>query len=188
MADKVVCMNHGHVDQVGTPQELYFKPQTKFVASFIGTSNFFSADEAQALFGAAAQGSQAVPQTGSVFMVRPEELGLQRRDASGAVIEDITFLGKVSQARSPGAAAASWARCAAPKISIPATRSHSPSIRRAGDGWRHDGGIGSTARPDDGRDLSSAWPAQRAFGQSRLRSDRERLCRPSPCCEPEPSA
>ena len=98
MADKVVCMNHGHVEQIGTPQELYFEPSTKFVASFIGTSNFFSVDEARELFGPEAMGS-ARPPAGDLFMVRPEELGLQRREGAEAVIEDITFLGKVSQAR-----------------------------------------------------------------------------------------
>src|SRR5438045_757008 len=34
---RVVSMNHGRIEQIGTPKELYHKPATKFVASFIGS-------------------------------------------------------------------------------------------------------------------------------------------------------
>ncbi|MEQ1689375.1 MAG: sn-glycerol-3-phosphate ABC transporter ATP-binding protein UgpC [Sphingopyxis sp.] len=37
LADRVVVMNHGVIEQVGTPQELYHNPKTRFVASFIGS-------------------------------------------------------------------------------------------------------------------------------------------------------
>jgi multiple sugar transport system ATP-binding protein len=37
LADRVVVMNHGIIEQVGTPQELYHNPQTRFVAGFIGS-------------------------------------------------------------------------------------------------------------------------------------------------------
>ncbi len=37
LADRVVVMNHGVIEQVGTPQELYHKPTTRFVAGFIGS-------------------------------------------------------------------------------------------------------------------------------------------------------
>jgi len=37
LADRVVVMNHGKIEQIGTPNELYHKPATKFVASFIGS-------------------------------------------------------------------------------------------------------------------------------------------------------
>ncbi len=36
-ADRVVVMNHGKIEQIGTPNELYHKPATRFVASFIGS-------------------------------------------------------------------------------------------------------------------------------------------------------
>jgi multiple sugar transport system ATP-binding protein len=43
LADRVVVMNHGSIEQVGAPQELYHKPETRFVAGFIGSPamNFF---------------------------------------------------------------------------------------------------------------------------------------------------
>ncbi len=40
MADRVVVMNHGVIDQVGTPEEIYGSPATSFVADFIGSMNF----------------------------------------------------------------------------------------------------------------------------------------------------
>ena len=45
LADRIVCMSMGHVQQVGTPLELYDAPANRFVASFIGLPpmNFFNA-------------------------------------------------------------------------------------------------------------------------------------------------
>ena len=41
MADRIVVMNHGVIEQVGTPEEIYSKPASPFVAQFVGTMNFF---------------------------------------------------------------------------------------------------------------------------------------------------
>lgn len=43
MADRVVVMNQGVIEQVGTPSEIYSDPATSFVADFIGTMNFLNA-------------------------------------------------------------------------------------------------------------------------------------------------
>ena len=40
MADRIVVMNQGVVEQVGTPQEIYRRPESAFVADFVGTMNF----------------------------------------------------------------------------------------------------------------------------------------------------
>ena len=48
MADRIVVMNQGIIEQVGTPEQIYAQPATEFVAEFIGTMNFVSA---QALAG-----------------------------------------------------------------------------------------------------------------------------------------
>ncbi|MGB9396645.1 MAG: TOBE domain-containing protein, partial [Pseudolabrys sp.] len=37
LADRVVVMNYGRIEQIGTPQELYHHPRTRFVAGFIGS-------------------------------------------------------------------------------------------------------------------------------------------------------
>ncbi|MDX1608589.1 MAG: ABC transporter ATP-binding protein [Halofilum sp. (in: g-proteobacteria)] len=39
MSDKVVVMNHGRIEQQGTPEEVYNRPNTEFVADFLGHSN-----------------------------------------------------------------------------------------------------------------------------------------------------
>jgi iron(III) transport system ATP-binding protein len=41
IADRIVVMNVGVVDQIGTPQQIYDDPATRFVADFIGSMNFF---------------------------------------------------------------------------------------------------------------------------------------------------
>jgi len=39
MSDRICLMNHGKIEQLGTPSELYFRPRTLFVADFLGESN-----------------------------------------------------------------------------------------------------------------------------------------------------
>lgn len=41
MSDRIAVMNGGVIEQVGTPQEVYFSPKTQFVAEFIGETNVF---------------------------------------------------------------------------------------------------------------------------------------------------
>jgi len=40
ISDKIIVMNKGKIEQIGTPQEIYQRPATKFVADFIGVANF----------------------------------------------------------------------------------------------------------------------------------------------------
>lgn len=49
MADKIVVLNAGFIEQVGSPMELYLKPKNKFVAGFIGSPkmNFIGGEKAQ---------------------------------------------------------------------------------------------------------------------------------------------
>lgn len=47
MADKIVVMNHGKIEQVGTPSEIYLEPATHFVANFVGSMNFLPAQLGQ---------------------------------------------------------------------------------------------------------------------------------------------
>ena len=43
LSDRIAVMNNGVIEQIGTPAEIYENPRTKFVASFIGDTNFFNA-------------------------------------------------------------------------------------------------------------------------------------------------
>lgn len=42
MADKIAVMNHGRIEQIGAPEELYESPKTAFVANFLGSSNLLA--------------------------------------------------------------------------------------------------------------------------------------------------
>ncbi len=44
LSDRIAVMNQGKIEQVGTPQQIYERPQTSFVADFIGDTNLFSGD------------------------------------------------------------------------------------------------------------------------------------------------
>lgn len=53
MSDRVAVFNAGHIVQVGTPEEVYERPQTRFVAEFVGGSNVFEPAVAAQLGGPA---------------------------------------------------------------------------------------------------------------------------------------
>lgn len=44
MSDSIAVMNNGRVEQIGSPREIYDKPDTRFVANFIGETNFLEGD------------------------------------------------------------------------------------------------------------------------------------------------
>lgn len=44
MADRVVIMSRGKIEQIGTPQQIYRAPRSRFVADFLGSSNIFSGE------------------------------------------------------------------------------------------------------------------------------------------------
>ena len=75
MGDRIAVMNAGRVEQVGTPTEIYHRPVSRFVADFIGESNFLDAALVPAhLAGGARQGT---------LMVRPEALQIERETPGG---------------------------------------------------------------------------------------------------------
>jgi len=43
ISDKIIIMSNGRVEQIGTPQEVYYQPNSRFVADFIGEANFLDA-------------------------------------------------------------------------------------------------------------------------------------------------
>ena len=81
MSDRIVVMNSGQVEQIGTPREIYAQPATLFSATFVGENNIFSRD-------------------GRLFAVRPEKLKALRGGEgaepkrSGELL-DVLYLGGV---------------------------------------------------------------------------------------------
>src|SRR6266513_2332598 len=43
LSDRIAVLSHGHIEQIGTPDEIYERPATSFVAEFIGSSNLLTA-------------------------------------------------------------------------------------------------------------------------------------------------
>ncbi|UCF96874.1 MAG: ABC transporter ATP-binding protein [Spirochaetaceae bacterium] len=101
LSDRVVVMESGVIQQIGTPREIYQQPANQFVADFIGTANFLEVEIKQGevflVGGPSHPLSIAGPQgaKGRVrLMVRPEEVQLNRREgALEARIEQKMFLG-----------------------------------------------------------------------------------------------
>jgi len=108
LADRVVVMNGGRIDQIGTPHELYHTPRTKFVAGFIGSPamNFLACRLVEAAGGGlsvllsdqlsfavpAARTARYRPYAGKelILGLRPEHITEARPYANGADVQDFT--------------------------------------------------------------------------------------------------
>jgi len=74
LSDRIAVFNNGRIEQIGAPREVYERPQTTFVANFLGLSNFIDAVHAERLTG--------VP---TALNIRPERVRLvDARTAPGA--------------------------------------------------------------------------------------------------------
>jgi putative spermidine/putrescine transport system ATP-binding protein len=90
MSDRLAVFNLGCIEQVGSPADVYERPETPFVAGFVGTSNLLRDEVARAIIGA-----------DGLFTIRPEKIRLAEPEASvGAeegsaegTIRDIVYLG-----------------------------------------------------------------------------------------------
>jgi len=105
MADRIVVMNQGVIEQVGTPTEVYRKPASAFVADFVGTTNFLPAIVAgpgHVRFGeinlACELDIQFGPGKDVTLAIRPEDVVVRNIAASTpntftARVAEIEFLG-----------------------------------------------------------------------------------------------
>jgi spermidine/putrescine transport system ATP-binding protein len=108
MADRIVIMNGGHIEQVGTPTELYESPRTAFVAGFLGVSNLLDGEVLGEGTVKLSDGTivrvppEALKRTGAVQIgVRPEKLriganGDQGNSLAGVVTES-AYIGVSTQ-------------------------------------------------------------------------------------------
>jgi putative spermidine/putrescine transport system ATP-binding protein len=106
ISDRIVVMNGGVADQVGTPYEIYNRPTTRFVAQFVGTLNTFDVqvDGGQVrLGGQVLHLPEVVDGPTPVIALRPEALRLGRLEGADAVlparIEEVHFMGSVIRLR-----------------------------------------------------------------------------------------
>ena len=105
MADRVVVMNRGTVEQVGTPTEIYYSPRTPFVANFVGKMNFMPAtlrDETKLRVGGTgfslppprdAPADRHTLDGDVLACVRPEHIRKVQSDGLQATVSHVEFLG-----------------------------------------------------------------------------------------------
>lgn len=95
LSDRVAVFNEGIVEQVGTPEDLYERPGSRFVASFLGNTNLVEGELARQLTGSDA-----------LLSIRPERIHVRNindpLEAGGvssveAVIEEIVYTGPATR-------------------------------------------------------------------------------------------
>ncbi len=87
VADRVVLMNQGRIEQVGTPEDLYLRPASPFVYQFLGTVNVFHGRIRDGRF---------VPAADAAAYVRPHEVAVARTAFEGAqpgTVRKVSFAG-----------------------------------------------------------------------------------------------
>jgi len=121
MADQVVLLNQGRVEQAGTPRELYARPATTFAARFIGTPpmNLIALEADGRIAGSdVASGVQAA-QLG----VRPEAITLAA-DGMPAVVQSVEYLGADLVLRCAVGSEVLLVRAAGGHVATPGERVH----------------------------------------------------------------
>lgn len=111
LSDRIAVFNHGRIEQIGSGQELYDNPATKFVASFIGDSDFLDCEiieikdsKAKIKFPSGEIvddiniHKSATEGTSAELMLRPERISLKKEHTGSTIkldveIDDVTFLG-----------------------------------------------------------------------------------------------
>ena len=108
MSDRVVLLNRGRVEQIGTPEELYDDPVTRFAAEFIGETNLVEGvvaaaagatvtvdTEAGARYEAFAPGQSLGAGDRVYVMIRPERIDLVSEPPAGGVATPVTIAKRV---------------------------------------------------------------------------------------------
>jgi spermidine/putrescine transport system ATP-binding protein len=105
MSDRIAVMSRGRVEQIGTPEEIYGRPASVFVAGFIGSANLLPGSAVDATSVQLDAGARvAVPSTGGAntgdpvtVMIRPERLNATNTPVEGrsvaGTINDVIFEG-----------------------------------------------------------------------------------------------
>ncbi|MCF3129393.1 ABC transporter ATP-binding protein [Streptomyces olivochromogenes] len=86
MSDRIAVFHQGRIEQVGTPAEIYERPASAFVASFVGTSNLLTGESAQRVVG-----------TAGTYSIRPEKIRVLKESAVADEPEHATATGTVAE-------------------------------------------------------------------------------------------
>ena len=78
MADRIILMNNGVIEQEGSPYELYSKPKTSFAANFIGTTNLLEGNKISnntvEINGSPLDCDETIDENDVIITIRPEDI------------------------------------------------------------------------------------------------------------------
>lgn len=97
LADKVVCMNNGMIEQIGRPDELYLQPKTRFVADFIGASNLLPLAWVKQHLPEALETLPAQDHVDYCLCIRPEFITIDEGSHRQAKVNSSTFHGSFNR-------------------------------------------------------------------------------------------
>ena len=96
VADRVVVMNHGKIEQIGTPDEVYSNPASPFVYQFLGNVNVFHS-RVHGSWADIGQTSPAATSDGEALaFVRPHDIDIEHGPVDGgleAMVQDVHAIG-----------------------------------------------------------------------------------------------
>jgi len=99
LADRIIIMNRGRIEQQGTPDEIYMQPHTAFVAAFIGRTNWFHGR----IEGAPSGGLvRLITEAGSSLAIRPPDAAMGQKWSVCVRPERVTVTGPGTQAGGAG--------------------------------------------------------------------------------------
>lgn len=101
MADRIILMNKGVIEQEGSPQDIYSKPRTAFSANFIGTTNLFKAKKISSnsieIHGSILECNDDIKDDVSTVIIRPEDIKISSSENNQNIftgtIKELEFLG-----------------------------------------------------------------------------------------------
>lgn len=97
LADRIICMNHGKVEQCGSPEDLYLRPATRFVADFMGVSNLIETSYIRESMTHLMAHRPTGDDDAYVACIRPEQIDLVSDTAGHGTVRSIAFLGNLSR-------------------------------------------------------------------------------------------
>jgi ABC-type Fe3+/spermidine/putrescine transport system ATPase subunit len=101
LADRILILNEGRIEQLGTPEEIYRQPASLFAADFIGESNILRGKKDGVIFvlenGARVPISAQAPDAVTSVVIRPEALRIGQDGVLGAQLLSREYLGSITR-------------------------------------------------------------------------------------------
>ena len=94
MSDRIALMNKGRVEQVGSPEEIYERPATRFAAEFVGSGNFFEGTgDGRTVRTKDGLSIESAASGDVTLLVRPEKMRLNGGQGVSARVEEVLYQG-----------------------------------------------------------------------------------------------